>query len=142
MSISSLQSTSVLSVAFFSKLNIESIQKQIRYQIYIKSGEEKTVISDQSPDQLSIVMRSIYLQHALNLPTGIAKQVITLNNMVIDFCVSQIWVEITQYKGYLRDIDQGMRPMDREMNLSKDSQLLVNNKIGFYDDDIPIGSLL
>jgi glutathionyl-hydroquinone reductase len=141
MSISSLQPTSILSKTYFSEDNIYSIQQQIRYKIFLMSNEKHT-IPNQDSEQLTIVMRSIFLQFALNKPDDILNQVLTLNQMVIDYCANQIWVEIKQYIGYLRDIDQGMVPIDREMNLSKDSQILVNNKIGFNDDDIPIGSLL
>ena len=141
MSISSLQTSSPLSKTFFSEDNVYSLQQQIRYKIFLMSNGKHT-IPNQDPEQLSIVMRSIFLQYALNNPDKILDQVLTLNKKIVDYCVNQIWVEIKQYFGYLRDIDQGMVPIDREMNLSKDSQILVNNKIGFNDDDIPIGSLL
>ena len=141
MSISSFQTSSPLSKTFFSEDNVYSLQQQIRYKIFLMSNGKHT-IPNQDPEQLSIVMRSIFLQYALNNPDKILDQVLTLNKKIVDYCVNQIWVEIKQYFGYLRDIDQGMVPIDREMNLSKDSQILVNNKIGFNDDDIPIGSLL
>ena len=141
MSISSLQSSTPLSDTYFSKQNEDAIQQQIRYGIFLKSGEKKT-ISNQDVDQLQIVMRSIFLQFSLNKRTDLLEQILKLNTLVVEYCVSQIWVEIQQHEGYLRDINTGMVPMDREMNLSKGSQVLVNNKIGFNDDAIAIGSLL
>jgi len=141
MSISTLQSSTHLSNTYFSIQNEEAIQQQIRYGIYLKSKETHT-ISNQNKEQLEIVMRSIFLQYSKNKPTDILNQILDLNKLVVEYCVNQIWVEIQQHEGYLRDIDTGMVPIDREMNLSKGSQILVNNKIGFNDDDIPIGSLL
>jgi hypothetical protein len=141
MSISTLQSSTHLSNTYFSIQNEEAIQQQIRYGIYLKSKGKHT-ISNQDKEQLEIVMRSIFLQYSKNKPTDILNQILDLNKLVVEYCVNQIWVEIQQHEGYLRDIDVGMVPIDREMNLSKSSQILVNNKIGFNDDDIPIGSLL
>ena len=141
MDISTLQTKTPLSLAYFSTQNVNAIQQQIRYKIFLKSNS-KEIIGTQDEGQLRIVMRSIYLQYSKNIETNILEQVIDLNNVVIDFCVKQIWTQMLQYNTYLKDIDSGIVPIDREVNLSKQSNILVNNKIGFHDDSIPIGSLL
>jgi hypothetical protein len=139
--VSSVQTTSQLSLGFFSKENMDALQKQIRFSIYDKS-KGSHIIGNQDENQLGIIMRSIFLQHALHQPRDILVQILNLNKMVVKFSVNQIWVEIQQHIGYLTRVRDGMVPLDREVNLSKESQVLVNNKIGFSDDEIPIGSLL
>ena len=48
-----------LSNLFLSQENTDNIQKQIRYGVYQNTGK---VISNQSPQEVATVMRSIYLQ--------------------------------------------------------------------------------
>ena len=60
-SLSTIQEKTPLSRAFFSNVNVDTIQKQIRYEVWQKSNE-KYVIGEQDPTQLQIIMRSFYLQ--------------------------------------------------------------------------------
>ena len=61
-----IQTESTLSQVFFSKQNIDLIQNQIRYNVWIKSNKMH-IIGRQSDTELEIVMRSIYLQYSKNL---------------------------------------------------------------------------
>jgi hypothetical protein len=96
-----IQST-VLSEVFFSRKNINNIQKNIIKKVLEGS---KYKIGNQSEKELQIIMRSIYLQNALNNDTDIQLQIKNLNNLVYDYCVSNILVNATQYIGYLNKID-------------------------------------
>ena len=49
-----------LSSIYFSTGNMELLQKAIRYEVQQKTGK---IIDKQSPNELSVVMRSIYLQN-------------------------------------------------------------------------------
>ena len=64
-----------LSATFFSKQNIETLQRAIRKAVYEKSGPKKYNIDDQSVDELSIIMRTMYLQYSQNLPYDIPGQI-------------------------------------------------------------------
>ena len=55
-----------LSQAFFSEKNIQIIQNAIRAGVYHKSKGEY-VIAPQDYDIIKTIMRSIFLQHSLNL---------------------------------------------------------------------------
>jgi len=112
-----IQETSVLNQLFFSKKNMDNIQNMIRYNVYIKS-DKKYIIDKQSDIELEIVMRSIYLQHSPNLPNKTKEQIEYLNNLVSDWCVSQIIPEVVQYYGYIQEIEYMPIPLDLPLNLS------------------------
>lgn len=97
-----IQST-VLSEVFFSRKNINNIQKNIIKKV-LEGSNNKYKIGNQSEKELQIIMRSIYLQNALNNDTDIQLQIKNLNNLVYDYCVSNILVNATQYVGYLKKI--------------------------------------
>jgi hypothetical protein len=96
---------SLLSVAFFSKLNIQKIQNKIRYTIY-KLSKEQTIISEQSEAELKIIMRSIFLQYSKNNETNIREQINLLNNIVVDNISEKLWSSTRQYLQYLKDVGQ------------------------------------
>ena len=76
------------------------------------------VIDNQSERELRVVMRSIYLQYARNLPTNIVEQVRDLNSKVLDYIVPKIIIEVKQYDTYIRDASALPEPMDRGLNTS------------------------
>jgi hypothetical protein len=112
-----IQETSTLNQLFFSQKNMSNIQNMIRYNVYIKS-DKKYIIDKQSDIELEIVMRSIYLQHSPNLPDKTKEQIEYLNNLVSDWCVSQIIPEVVQYNGYIQEIEYMPVPLDLPLNLS------------------------
>ena len=71
------------------------------------------VIGRQSQDELKIIMRAIFLQNSLNLPTNITEQIMGLNKIVLDFCVPQIYGELQGYLKYKQDVSTMYTPMDR-----------------------------
>ena len=112
-----IQETSTLNQLFFSKKNMDIIQNMIRYTVYEKS-EKKFVIDRQSDVELEIVMRSIYLQHSPNLPNKIKEQIQYLNKLVSDWCSEQIIPEVSQYFGYMKELEYMPVPIDLPLNLS------------------------
>jgi len=90
---------SSLSRKFFSRDNINKIQKKIIIDVYQKSNK-KYSISNQNERERIIIMRSYYLQYGKNLTTDIQGQVNTLNKMVIDWSVDEIIKNIDQYMIY------------------------------------------
>lgn len=107
-----------LSKAFFSKANATAIQNTIRKTVYDKSGPKKYVIDDQSMDELTIIMRTMYLQYAQNLPYDIAGQVQDLNEKVINWSVPHILSAVDHYHYYLNDISHMPVPLARSVSLS------------------------
>lgn len=107
-----------LSSAFFSKENMKAIQNAIRKAVYDKSGPKKYVIDDQSADELTIIMRTMFLQYAQNLPYDIAGQVTELNEKVLNWSVPHILSAVDHYNYYLNDISHMPVPLSRSVHLS------------------------
>jgi hypothetical protein len=101
-----------LSSAFFSATNIHDLQIQIQHGVYIKSNKQ-LVIALQDEDQLKIIMRSIYLQYSKHDNQSIEEQVLQLNQLVLSYCIPQVYGEALSYKKYLYDASTMYKPMDR-----------------------------
>lgn len=123
-----IQTESILSQLFFSKKNIDTIQNQIRYNVWEQSNKQH-IIGRQSDTELEIIMRSIYLQYARNLPENIKGQIEELNTMVLDYCIPNILSEVEQYLSYKTNVSNLPKPLSRPENLSNagTKTLVLNN---------------
>lgn len=116
-----------MSIAFFSKENIQILQNGIRAGVY-KLSKGLYTIGNQSVDSLKIVMRSIYLQSATNQPTGITAQLQALNQLVLDYCVKRVYNESVAYINYLRDASTMYTPISHPIQADvKDKTLELKN---------------
>ena len=91
-----------LSNLYFCKQNIIIIQNGIRAGVYKKSNNQY-LVGPQDCDTLKIIMRSIFLQHSANQPTNIPQQIQSLNQMVLNYSVPQVYSEAQGYIRYIRD---------------------------------------
>jgi hypothetical protein len=97
---------------FFGEMNMDVLQGTIRYKVHENTS---MVISNQSENEIYIIMRSIMLQYA-NFRVGIDEigdEIKRLNAMVIDYCVGNISSNVLQHKGYVDDIGTLRQPFDR-----------------------------
>ena len=116
---------------FFSRVNIENIQKLIRMLVYKEMG---LVIDDQSINELMICMKSMYLQYSrhpllINEKMSIKMknklygeyraEIGRLNEIVLDDVVPRICSQLQQYLTYLDDASSPMKFMDQPINESK-----------------------
>lgn len=92
----------ILSRVFFSYENIQLIQNGIRAGVYQRSNGQY-VIGPQDCDALKIVMRSVFLQHAVNKNDHITDQIQALNQLVLNYCIQQVYGEAQGYLKYLDD---------------------------------------
>lgn len=92
----------ILSKTFFSHQNIQIIQNGIRAGVYNRSNGQY-IIGAQDCDALKIVMRSIFLQYAANKKDNVTAQVQALNQMVLNYCIQQVYGEAQGYLKYLDD---------------------------------------
>jgi hypothetical protein len=106
-----------LSSAFFSRENIQIIQNGIRAGVFRRS-KEQYVIGEQDCDELSQVMRSVFLQHAVNQPTHLTEQIEQLNQMVMDYCIQQIYSEAQGYMKYMDDVSSLVVPLSHPVQAS------------------------
>jgi hypothetical protein len=92
-----------LSNAFFSQENIKIIQNGIRAGVYHKS-KGQYIIGPQDCDSLKIIMRSIFLQYSANFKNEVTEQVKQLNQMVLNYCIQQVYGEAQGYMKYINDV--------------------------------------
>lgn len=112
-----------LSDAYFSLENIEIIQHGIRKGVYDKSNQ-KILIDNQPKDNIVTVMRAIYLQYSKNLDTDITSQINELNNLVLDFCIKNVYSEALAYLNYKRDASNMYTLMSAPIYSSKTNKTL------------------
>ena len=112
--------SSLMAEVYFSKENIELLQSAIRYEVNQITGK---VIDKQSPTELSIVMRSIYLQNGNPMVSSnsIKKEVVKLNSMVIDYCSEQISTQVLQYQGYIQKLTTLPVPIERPQQVDRNN---------------------
>ena len=124
-----------VSSLFFSKMNIDALQKGICNKVFNLS-DGKYNIGNQSESELKIIMRSFYFEsltkgfpnvmreikklndQALNIPVNhsyesVLEQVRNLNKSVLDWAVPQILTNIQQFDKYKEDVSKLPQPMDR-----------------------------
>ncbi len=100
---------------YFSPLNIYALQQGLRYGVYKRTG---LVIAEQSQQELAVIMRSIYLQHAVHAPSDVKGQVRALNALVLDYAVEAVSKEVQGYKAYAQTVDTSPPPMPHAINVS------------------------
>ena len=69
-------------------------------------------------------MRSIYLQYAEHLQTGVTQQVERLNKLVWDYAIPQVHNEAVGYVNYMRDQSTLVMPLDRPVPVDRDHKQL------------------
>jgi hypothetical protein len=122
-----LWSENNLSRAFFSQQNIQIIQNGIRSGVYKRSNGQY-LIGPQDCDSLKIIMRSIYLQHAANQFNNISQQIFELNNMVLEYCVQQVYSEAQGYMKYINDVSTLVVPIAHPIDADNTDRVLEFKK--------------
>jgi hypothetical protein len=116
-----------MSQAYFSPQNKQILQNGIRYGVYQRSNQNY-VVSPVNEDELSIVMRSVYLQHSANLPTQIPEQIAQLNQMVMDYCIENVYSSAKGQLLYIRDASTLVEPLPLPV---------LSNHLDQYDYPLP-----
>ena len=124
----------LLSELYFSNDNIKKVQNKLRFTVW-KMSNEQFVIDEQNPEELVIVMRSIFLQYSRNLQENIKEQINELNKIVIDKIAPEVLSNTKQYLKYLEDSNEPYRLMERPQNVSSagSKSLEIHSALGFGD---------
>ena len=88
-----------LSTTFFSKQNINLLQKELQWGVY-ETSNQQYIIDRQDEDELKIIMRATFLTQSRNLPSDIRSQIEKLNSHVLDYAVPQVYGEAQGYIKY------------------------------------------
>ena len=114
-----------LSDTYFSSNNIDFLQNAIKYGVYKKSNK-RYVIDKQDTDTLKIIMRSIFLQYSKNNSENIKNQIDTLNQLVLDYAIPQVYSSAQSYITYRKDASTLAVPMSNPiMSKTNDKQLIL-----------------
>jgi hypothetical protein len=118
-----LWDNTMLSKLFFSKENILIIQNGIRAGVYKKSNRQY-LIGYQDGDALKIIMRSIFLQYASNKGSNVKEQIISLNTLVLNYCIAQVYGEAQGYLKYLNDVSTLAVPISHPVMTDNNDKVL------------------
>ena len=110
-------SRSTLSDAFFSQKNMENLQDNLRYRVYVASGGEFQ-IGKQDNTELLVIMRAVFLQYAKHMPTMITQQIRELNRQVIEYILPKIISEVKQWIFYSQQLESLPTLIPLPVNLS------------------------
>jgi len=114
-----------ISDLFLSQKNIDFIQNKIIKTFKIKHNYN---ISNQSNSELLIIMRSIYLNNCTNNyknMNDVKKEIIKLNDLVVNYSVDNIFKNIKSQELYLKKINNDLEPINLPSNTNSkgDKQL-------------------
>lgn len=107
-----------LSDMFFSKENVDRIQKKIKSAVKTMSNGKFRMDVDQDELELNLAMRAVFLDYGKNLPNHLVRQVKVLNQQVLDYIMPEVMTNVNQYYGYLKDISQPYKTLPRPMNVN------------------------
>lgn len=101
-----------LSTRFFSKENIDYLQKGIQRGVYDRSAGRFNV-GRQSETNLQIVMQHIFFEEAHYVESDVGSQIGGLNAKVLEYCVDNVYKNYINHAKYYRDSQTLHVPMDR-----------------------------
>ena len=117
-----------LNTLFFSDFNTNLLQRAIRQAFKNKTGIS---IDYQNPDDLFSIMRVVFINNAGDHHQNIQTQVKSMNAIVIQTAMGQIQTGVSQYIGYVQDIETPSRLIDRPTNTSTmGKKILKSQQIG------------
>jgi hypothetical protein len=93
---------------FFSPENVYLLQRRIRVEF---KNKYEIAIDYQNPNDLMIIMRSVYSRNSVNGYNNIDQQVEYMNNKVISFALDQIKTNVFQFYDYVRTLDKPVVPL-------------------------------
>jgi hypothetical protein len=109
------QTQTPLNTLFFSEFNTNLLQRAIRQTFKNNTGMS---IDYQNASDLYAIMRVVFINNAGNHATNVNEQVKFMNALVIKTAVGQIRSGVSQYLGYIRDIDTLVVPPEPPANTS------------------------
>ena len=109
------QTPTPLNTLFFSDDNTNLLQRAVRQSFKDKTGG---AIDYQNKDDMFAIMRAVFINNAGNHGTNVNEQVKFMNEMVIKTALSQIQSGVSQFMGYMRDIDTMAIPPTPPANTS------------------------
>ena len=122
------QTPTPLNQTFFSGQNMNYLQNAIRQKVKDSTGYS---IDKQNHDDLITIMRATFINNSTNGYGNVTEQVMWMNKVTIDTCVQQIYTGLSQYIGYVKEINKNPVPLDLPRNESTYGEFMnVNSRFG------------
>ena len=117
-----------LNTLFFSELNMNLLQRGIRQSFRDKTG---VAIDYQNPSDLYSIMRVVFINNSGDPNANVQEQVKYMNGIVIKTATGQIQTGVSQYMGYIHDVETLSVPIDRPKSTTNyGNKFGKNEKIG------------
>ena len=117
-----------LNTLFFSEFNMNLLQRGIRQTFKDQTG---VAIDYQNPNDLYSIMRVVFINNSGDPNANVQEQVKYMNGIVIKTALRQIQTGVSQYMGYVHDVDTLAVPIDRPVNTTTYGKKFgKNEKIG------------
>jgi hypothetical protein len=110
-----------LEKTFFSKENINLINKYLILSVYTNTNKQ-FLICPQKEGDLIIVMRYVFIEYGRNLPFDIAGQIKDLNCTVVGEILPNIITNATQRVDYLDEINNPRKIIPLPVNVHKSNR--------------------
>ena len=107
-----------ISKIFFSPENMNRVQKAIKRAIFYKTKGQFRLDEDQDESDLLVTMRAVFIEHSRFLPEKIISQVKELNRLIVEYITPDMITEIKQTYGYIKEINEPIKPLPRPMNMN------------------------
>jgi len=107
-----------ISKIYFSVENMNRVQKAIKRAIFFKTKGQFRLDEDQDESDLLVTMRAVFIEHSRFLPNKIIRQIKELNRLTVEYIVPDMITEIKQTYGYIKEINEPLKPLPRPMNVN------------------------
>jgi len=94
-----------LAEIFFSRMNMNYIQKKIKKEVYLRTNGQFSLKADQDETDLIAVMQAVYIDDGENNPYDLKGQLKRLNKRLLERIISGMITNIKQQHEYLRVIN-------------------------------------
>tara|TARA_B100001559_G_C16467256_1_gene607192 strand:- start:762 stop:1256 length:495 start_codon:yes stop_codon:yes gene_type:complete len=107
---------------FFNDSNINTLQLEIQRGVKQMSNNQYNV-GKQNEDQLKMIMNSIFVENSRNQNTDAASAIKSLNTLVLQYAIPQVFNSVESHIKYKRDITNIATPMSNPVMTTKNKQL-------------------
>jgi hypothetical protein len=117
-----------LNELFFSEFNINLLQRGIRQEFKNKT---QMSIDFQNKNDLLSIMRATFVNNSSDPYGDTNSQVKQMNGVVINQTIQQITTGVSQYMGYIKDIDSPLQPMANPVSTNMYGKKIdIDTKVG------------
>lgn len=108
---------------FFSHVNVERIQKMIKYEVFVRTNGKYVMKVKQNETDLLVIMRDIFINCCKNSPYKVIHQVKELNKKTVEKIIPDMITMIKQDDEYIKQLDRPINPIPLPICVSSKGRL-------------------